>query len=535
MKKKKLIYPFIFTALFMISSCTPSDAIEEKEISIPKIDDNYLTAYEIFPYSFADSNRDGIGDLVGITDKIDYIASLNYDAIWLTPVHKSSSYHKYDVDDYKSIDSSFGTIADYDAMVAKAHGKGIKVLLDLVINHTSDSNLWFTSALRDHQMGRTDDKYYNYYNMYTLQSGESCPSGYTQIGNVVYESRFYSGMPDLNLGEILAHPDGDLAKDIIEIMRYRLIDRKVDGFRLDAVTSYFTGDTESNLSFLTWLNTEAKKIKPSCYIVGEGSWGNSNENKKYQGSGVDSFFMFEDSQSSGYIAQVVIQSDATYIPYGINKNLDTADDGIPAPFVANHDTGRMAGAILGKSDINKMKFGSGLLQMMAGSTFSYYGDEIGMSVVSTSADTVKDEDKRQPILRGDDYTCSPVAGSSAGKDEDKYPYGSVASQLEDESSVLNYVKKANLIRRQNPEIARGDCREIYSSDNDDFAVFSRSYGEDKIYVAINASKSKEFSYDFTSLNAEEVVGQLTCTGYIKQPNKDVLNITVPPYGIAIVR
>ena len=115
-------------------------------------DDDYRTTYEIFVYSFCDSDGDGIGDLNGIREKLDYISDMGFDQLWLTPVHPSSTYHKYDVDDYLAIDPAFGTMEDYEALLEECHARGIRVLMDLVLNHTSDTHPWFRAAadyLRD--------------------------------------------------------------------------------------------------------------------------------------------------------------------------------------------------------------------------------------------------------------------------------------------------------------------------------------------------------------------------------------------------
>ena len=105
-----------------------------------------LTTYEIFVYSFCDSNGDGIGDLNGVRSKLDYIQGLGFNAIWLTPVHPSSTYHKYDVDDYCAIDPSFGSMKDYEALLKECHRRGMRVYLDLVLNHTSEDHEWFKAA-----------------------------------------------------------------------------------------------------------------------------------------------------------------------------------------------------------------------------------------------------------------------------------------------------------------------------------------------------------------------------------------------------
>ena len=216
-------------------------------------DDKNRTTYEIFVYSFCDSNGDGIGDLNGIRSKLDYIQDLGFDALWLTPVHPSSTYHKYDVDDYSAIDPAFGTMADYEALLKDCHERGIRVYLDLVLNHTSDDHEWFKAAadyFRELPEGWDPDpsycKYCDYYH-FTRKSGD----GYAPLEGTewYYEARFWSGMPDLNLSS------DAVRSEIRDIMAFWL-GKGVDGFRLDAVTSYVTGDAEANTEFLRWL-TEA--------------------------------------------------------------------------------------------------------------------------------------------------------------------------------------------------------------------------------------------------------------------------------------
>ena len=176
-----------------------------KDLTKAVKDDDYRTTYEIFVYSFCDSNGDGIGDLNGIRSKLDYIQDLGFDAIWLTPVHPSSTYHKYDVDDYYAIDPAFGTMEDYEALLAECHERGIRVYMDLVLNHTSDDNAWFKAAvdyLHELPSGWEPDtsycKYYDYYN-FTRQPSD----GYAHLEGTewYYEARFWSEMPDLNLAK----------------------------------------------------------------------------------------------------------------------------------------------------------------------------------------------------------------------------------------------------------------------------------------------------------------------------------------------
>lgn len=537
--KKILNLVFLFFPMFYLSSCN-SSSLKVNERPIQYIDDQYGAYYQIFPYSYADSNGDGIGDLRGIIDKFDYIKSLNYTGLWLTPVHSSPSYHKYDVVDYKSIDSSFGTLNDYDELVNKCHDNHMTIILDLVFNHSSDENRWFQKCYAAHLRNQVNDQYYNYYNFKHLSTNEATPTGYTRLSaTLAYESRFNSDMPDLNLGEVLAHPDGYLAKDLKEILSFWLIDHDIDGFRLDAVTSYFTGDIDKNVSFLTWLNKECRALKKDCFIVAEGSWGNNNENKRYSESGINGCFQFDDSRADGYIAQTIAQQDSTYLAYTINKNAECVPtdniNAIAMPFITNHDLGRTVGYVSGRNQPQKVKFANGILQLLNGTTFAYYGDEIGMAVVSQTGDNAKDEDKRQPMNWGDSYTCKPVRGSSKASDKEKYPFGSLKKQINDKSSIVNYIKKANLLRLQNPEIARGKTNSIFANSDDTFAVVSKTYKNEKIYICLNCSAKKSFEYDYSSLNVTDILGVLEATTSVKKGQKSDQSIIVPPYGIVILR
>lgn len=498
MKKLK----FIALALVLLLLCPTLFACSDEELEIKPSEGKNRTYYEIFPYSFADSNGDGIGDINGIIAKLDYIEDLHYDGIWLTPVHQSTTYHKYDVVDYKTIDSQFGTLEDYDRLVSECHKRGINIILDLVFNHTSDQHEWFTKCATAHMRPNREDlqQYKDYYN-FEAYTG-TLKEGYERYGSsLMYEARFWSGMPDLNLQSVLDNPNGALANELKEIMRFWLIDHNVDGFRLDAVTSYFTSDYDRNLQFLTWLNETAKEIKPDCYIVGEGSWGNSGENQRYQASGVDSFFNFANGYSAdGYIPFAVKGQKAAYLANIDAKNEACAAGGVPATFIGNHDTGRAYGLLNGSINVNYVKCGYGLMAMCYGATFGYYGDEVGMVVLASSGEnSYKDEDRRQPMPWGDSYTCKPVKGSTAGTDDKKYPLGTVADQLNDKDSLLNYVKKANALRRSFPQIASNVAKEVFVNRDRNLCVVSKGEGDSLVYIVWNASTTKELTFDVSTL------------------------------------
>lgn len=532
MKIKSCILTFsiLATLATVTTGCDKKKGIIYDELPLSEIEDNYRSIYQIMPYSYADSNGDGVGDLKGIADKVDYISGLNYTGVWLTPVHPSETYHKYDIDDYYAIDPKFGTLDDYDNLVNKLHEKKMTMLLDLVINHSSDSNPWFIKCMNAHRNKQTTNQYYNYYNVIELASGEEAPSGYTKNGSFAYESRFWSGMPDLNLQNVLDEPDGKLATELKNIIKFWLIDHNVDGFRLDAVTSYFTGVEDKNTEFLTWLNTECKKIKPSCYIVGEASWGSPTENQRYQSSGIDSFFMFSNQSASGYISQMTM-GDASYYPFALRKNKEIAAGGIEAPFVANHDTGHMIGMVRGRSDVANLKFAHGCLAMLNGTTYTYYGDEIGLAVPS-NATGGKDEDKRLPMNYGDSTKPKPVVGSTPYEEKDIYPYGSAKDQLADKNSCVNYVKKANLLRKQLPQIARGTFEEKYCSQDESLVVVKKTYNNESICIVMNAHHSFTQKISMSEIGAVKPIAEL-CTKSVCELDGDIVKI--PPQGIIILK
>lgn len=471
----------------------------EKAITdLPETTDNYRSYYQIFPYSFADSDGDGIGDINGIIAKLDYIADMNFEGIWLTPVHQSPSYHKYDVVDYKTIDKKFGTLEDYDRLVEECHNRGMTILLDLVINHTSSQNDWFEACYLAHRNNETWNKYYDFYN---FEKG-SVRSGWSNYDSTwIYESQFNAGMPDLNLQNVLDEPDGYLATELKDIMKFWLVDHKVDGFRLDAVTSYFTGNRPKNTQFMSWLNATAKSLKPDCYIVGEGSWGVVEENKAYQASGVDSFFLFQHGYNgNGSISFSTRLEKAEYLARIDQDNKRDVAGGIPAMFISNHDIARAYGIMVASpDDVSNIKVGYGLMSMCAGTTFWYYGDEIAMRTFPNASGKDIDENKRQPIPWGDNYTCIPVKGSTNVAFDRKYPLGTVKSNLNDNSSIIAYITRANALRRAFPQIARNYGEQVYLSDDGKLAVVKKGDGKDAIYIVTNLSHSYNKTFDVSTL------------------------------------
>lgn len=500
--------------------------------------DKMRTYYQIFPISFADSNGDGKGDLQGIIDKLDYVDSLGYDGIWLTPVHPSPTYHKYDVLDYYDIDKQLGTLADYDALVEACHDRGMTILMDTVFNHSAVDNEWFEQCMWAHERGKIDNKYYHFYNVKEIGSDADIPSGWARYNShLAYECQFWTGMPDFNLGEVLEHPYGDLAQELKAILKFWLVDHKVDGLRLDAVTSYFSGNKAKNTEFLTWLNDTAKELKPDCYIVGEGAWGGIAENMQYQDSGVDSFFNFQHGYTAmGNLSYAARLGKAAYL-YKIDEdNKMAAMGGIPATFISNHDVSRASGVGMSTVYPNSVKIMYGMMAMCYGTTFGYYGDEVGMTVLLSSDGTYHDEDKRQPMPWGDKYQCKPVPGSKAGTDEQKYPLGTVKDQEADPNSLLNYVKKANAIRRAFPVIARNVAKVEDLNRDRDMVVVTKGEGKEKIFIVFNANVMKQtYTVDIKRLGEGLTLGATLSVEGIPTLDKGVLTMPAQSFAILVTK
>ncbi len=520
-----VLFALMFS-LLLLTACG-----EKQAKNIPQTEDKYRTYYQIFPYSFADSNGDGIGDINGIIDKLDYIDDMHFDGIWLTPVHQSPTYHKYDVVDYKSIDRQFGTMEDYDRLVEECHKRGMTILLDLVLNHTSDQNEWFKNFVSARLNNAQRIKYYNYFNCADRQLDGTW---YSMGNNLYYEGAFWSGMPDLNWRMILEDPDCDLAQDIEDVMRFWLIDHDVDGFRLDATGEFLASDSD-NAECLRWINDTAKSIKSDCYIVAEPNWGGPFD--VYYSSGIDGAFLFNHSQGGGSISGAARMEKVSWFTDIDSNDKTIVGDGIPALFVANHDTGRAIGALQGLRDQSTLKFGYGLMSMCCGTTFWYYGDEVGMQDFpqTTGEKKVIDEHKRQPMPWGDEYQCDPVSGTDPNvPDETKYPLGDVKSNLKDKNSVINYITRANALRRSFPAIARNYGETLYTSSSRHVALIRKGTGEDAVYIVVNVSQMTSETLDLSEYGSFELAGTLSVN--IKstpKTNKSVL--TLPPMTIAVLR
>ncbi len=356
----------------------------------------YGVNYEVFVRSFADSNGDGIGDLNGLTARLDHLKDLGVGGIWLMPVMPSPSYHKYDVTDYRAIDPEYGTITDFHRFVREAHARGIRVLIDLVINHTGTAHPWFISA----RSGK-DSPYRDYYvwaqkdsirreiakKAVTLDS-DNITQWHAVDGDTLaehYYGFFWGGMPDLNMD------NPEVRKAFVDIGRFWLDSMKVDGFRLDAARHIYPDERATdNHAFWSWFREEMQRIKPDVYLVGE-VWADAETVAPYL-KGLPALFNFD----MGYaIARVVNAGMDTAGLIGgyqrIQDHYNRASAGfIDAVFLRNHDQNRILSELQG--DAVKMRTAVSVLMTLPGTPYVYYGEEIGM------LGRKPDEQIREPFL-----------------------------------------------------------------------------------------------------------------------------------------
>lgn len=498
----------------------------EQKLNI--IDDNYRNYYEIFVYSFYDSDGDGIGDLNGVTEKLDYIQEMGFNGIWLMPIMPSTTYHKYDVTDYMDIDPEYGTVEDFKKLMDECHKRGIRLIVDMVINHSSSQHSWFTQAcayLRSLPEGQQPDEsecpYVGYYHF----SQEKENSTYYPVSGTDwwYEGSFWSEMPDLDLSNKSLRSELEESADF-------WMDLGVDGFRMDAAMHFEENDTQGNNADLKWIYDYCKEKNPEFYMVSE-VWASEQMIADYYGSGTPSMFNFDAGSAEGKLIQAarsgkmnsLIQAMITYQEDFGGENPDYID----APFLTNHDMGRVANALV--SDEDKLKTAAGLLMMMSGSPFVYYGEEIGMKSSGT-----KDENKRIPMF----WSAADETGMTKGPaDMDSgitSSFPSVEEQLDDETSILNYYKRAIRLRNENPEIARGTVSVIDSLCEGGQAAVTKIYDGSTIGIVYNISEeSTEVDLSQTELSGMEIRGYLTLNGEEITLSDDKLSM--PARSICIVK
>jgi len=512
----------------------PQEAVKTKQAieSIKSLgespDDNYRTFYEIFVYSFCDSDGDGIGDLQGVISKLDYLEALGITGIWFMPIHPSTSYHKYNVSDYYAIDPQYGTMADFEQLIAECDKRGINVIIDLVVNHTGSEHAWFKEAVsylqnlpEGAEPSSADCKYLDYY--FFSKESQGNASRPVEGTDWFYEGAFDFTMPDINLGS-------DATREEIKNIMQFWIDKGVAGFRLDAAKEFYSGKTDMNLEVLNWLQTTATAMKPDCYLVAE-VWENFNQIAKYYESGITSLFNFAFGNSDGKITKVlqgagnasVVTTYATALQKADTAYRTSNPNYIDAPFLSNHDVGRIAG--FAGRDENKMKMAAAMNLFMSGSTFIYYGEEIGMP------GSGNDPSKRAPFY----WNAARDSGTTQPPPEceipAEYPLGSLEEQVNDDSSLYNYYRQAIAIHNALPQIARGIPTAETALNTGCVSAYRKTWEEKECIILMNIDANAAAA-DLSAYTDWNLAASLSAEG--SQITMDGTTLNLPPWGVAVL-
>ena len=490
-------------------------------------DDNYRTFYEIFVYSFCDSDGDGIGDLKGVISKLDYLQELGINGIWFMPIHPSQSYHKYDVRDYYDIDPQYGTMADFEELMAECQKRDIHVITDLVLNHTGNDHEWFTTAcdyLKSLPAGAEPNaeecKYVEYYS-FSRETG----SGWHAIEGTewYYEGMFSPHMPDLRLD------NENVLNDIRDIMQF-WFDKGVSGFRLDAAKEFYSGSISKNVEVLNWIQTTATELKPDAYLVAE-VWEDFGVITRYYESQITSIFNFAFGNTSGKLMQVLrgagnpnqVSTFATALEKADSAYLGANPNYIDAPFLSNHDVGRIAGFC--GYDPLKTKLAGAMNLFMGGSAFIYYGEEIGMP------GSGNDPSKRAPFFWNDARDNGTTNPPPECEIPEEYPFGSLEAQRADDASLYNYYRQAVAIRQALPAIARGRVTCETALNVGCVSAFRKTWNDQSVIILMNIAPDAAQA-DLSAYADWNLAAALSADG-----NEITLNGTtleLPAFGVAVL-
>jgi glycosidase len=435
--------------------------------------------YEIFVRSFYDSDGDGIGDLHGLIEKLDYIndgtpdagADLGARCIWLMPIASSPSYHGYDATDYYRVDPEYGTNDDFRRLIAEAHRRGIRVLVDMVLNHASSEHPFFKHALQ-----HADSPYRDWFRWSAADPGTQGPWGQvvwhrSPVRDEYYYGIFWHGMPDLN------YENAAVRAEAKRIATFWLDSLGADGFRLDAIP-YLVEEggrlahTPGTHVFLRDYAAHVRTVAPDAFTVGE-VWDSVQAMLPYYPDQLDAHFAF--AASDAILRAVASGSaDALFAPYlQLQSRLPHERW---APFLRNHDQTRTLTALGG--DIARAKLAATLLLTLPGLPFVYYGEEIGMT-----------GDKPDPRLRTPmHWTRAPAAGFTTGVPWEPLQPDSFTANVEvqarDPGSLLHLYRHLIQLRGGSPALSRGELVPLNASDHA-AAAYLRRAGDSAVLVVAN--------------------------------------------------
>lgn len=544
--------------------------------------------YQIYPRSFCDSNGDGIGDLNGITGKLDYLKELGIDVIWLSPVYKSpNDDNGYDISDYQAIMDEFGTMEDFDRMLATAHEKGIKIMMDLVVNHTSDEHKWFIESRKS-----TDNPYRDYYIWRPAKEDGSLPNNwgscfsgpaweYDKTTDMYFLHLFSKKQPDLNWD------NPAVRQEVFDMMNWWL-KKGVDGFRMDVISliSKEPGlpDKEPGINGYATFNVSANGPHVHEYLqemrqkalnnadtitVGECSGVTLEEAKKYARSDekeLNMVFQFEhmdvdsDEKAGKWTTRKMDLRDLKKILTRWQKGLQ--DIAWNSLYWENHDQPRSVSRFGNDSDEYReisAKMLATCIHMMQGTPYVYQGEELGMTNCPfntldnfrdlesinafhelTEQGKMTEEDMMAAIgYKGRDNARTPMqwddsayAGFSTATPwimvNPNYTKINAKDQINREDSVFKYYQKLIKLRHESELIVYGTYDLILDDDKDIYA-YIRTLGDEKLIVYCNFSENTrevELPEEFTN-------GKVLISNY--SDAKVNHKITLRPYEAIVIQ
>ena len=533
-------------------------------------------AYQIYPRSFMDSNNDGIGDLQGIISKLDYLKDLGIDVIWICPVYKSpNDDNGYDISDYQDIMSDFGTMEDFNELLSEIHKRNMKIIIDLVINHTSDEHPWFIESRsskqnpkRDWYIWREGKENKEPNNWESIFKGSAWE--YDENTKEYYLHLFSKKQPDLNW------ENEDMRNEIYKMINWWL-DKGIDGFRVDAIShinkeeGLVDMDNPDNLkyvpSFDKHMNVEGihdylRELKENTFskydimTVGEANGVKAEQATDWVGENDGKFnmlFQFE---------HIDLWNSSEFNLPNLKKvwnkwQVNLENDGWNALFIENHDITRVVSSW--GDDTRFLKESAkalGLLYFMhKGTPFIYQGQEIGMTNVKFNDINEYDDirsinEYNQLINQGmspkdalehiwntsRDNTRTPMqwddslnAGFSKSNPwihvNPNYKYINVKEQLEDDDSILNFYKKMIKIKKSSECLIYGKYNLILEDDTNIFA-YERILNDEKFLVICNLkSESSNYKYEKLTLKYENLI----LSNYNVDAHKDLNNFELKPW------
>ena len=516
--------------------------------------------YQIYPRSFCDSNGDGIGDLNGITSKLDYLKELGIDVIWLSPVYKSpNDDNGYDISDYEDIMTEFGTMEDFDKMLSAAHERGIKIVMDLVVNHTSDEHPWFVES-----RSSKDNEKRDYYIWKEGKDGKeptnwgSAFSGpawkYDEHTDMYYLHLFSVKQPDLNW-------ENPKVRNEVYDMMTRWCEKGIDGFRMDVISliSKPVGYPDAKVvglygdmgicangpkvhDYLKEMN-ERVLSKFDIMTVGETAGVTLEEAKKYantDGSELNMVFQFEHTDLDSGERFKWDTKPMPLVP--LKENLSKWQKGLEdvawnSLYFCNHDQPRIVSRLGDESDAYRelsAKCIATCLHMMQGTPYIYQGEELGMTnTVFNSVDDFRDlesinayreliesglftkddmfpkiahksrDNARTPMPWDDSENAGFTTGTPWLALNPNYKKINVADQLRREDSVFHYYQKLIRLRKENEIIVYGKYELLLPEDENIFA-YTRTLGDKKLITVCNFSKTEQ-KFDFTGYENAKVL------------------------------